>query len=146
MKNVVIWMVLVVCVSTLSVFAENKAESPVWVKIIFDGEFSNKGKVWDLAQRIYGDLASLSIPDGKPDDLFSIGAGVVEKAGGQSIEAFRKKYGEGKIERAEKGVTYYCFGPISLGFKSDDKSFTWLRAPNRMFREGFITVAKRTSK
>ncbi|MCX6866275.1 MAG: hypothetical protein NTV46_08685 [Verrucomicrobia bacterium] len=88
----------------------------------------------------------MHLSDGEPDELFSIGAGFVEKAGGMTLEAFRKKYGEGKLETTAKGVTYYCFGPLALGFKSGDKSFTWLRAPNRMFREGFVDGAKKASK
>jgi len=123
-----------------------KTEPPAWVRIVLDEGFSNKGKVWKLVQDIYGDLATLSIPNGGPEDAFSIGAGFVEKAGGLSIEVFRTKHGEGQIEKTAKGVTYYCFGPLALGFKIGDKYFTWLRAPNRMFRDGFVEAAKKRSE
>ena len=123
-------------------------DKPGWVSIVLDEKFSDKGKVWDTAQEHSRLAKSFGLRTKNPDDIVSINSGI-DKAG-LTIDEFKKKYGEGKVIKSEvgsdAGMTYYVHGPIGFGFKLGDKQFSKLRAPARMFDDGFVEAAKKVKE
>lgn len=122
-------------------------EKPGWADIVLDEQFSDKGKVWETMQDLYQTGKKFGLGAKKPDDV--VGMSGFDKAG-LTVEEFKKKYGEGKVvisdKGNDKGVTYYVHGSIGFGFKSDEKKFSWLQAPARMFDDGFVAAAKEAKK
>ncbi|MBN1509264.1 MAG: WD40 repeat domain-containing protein [Sedimentisphaerales bacterium] len=119
---------------------------PSWARVILDGALFPPDVTWERAEGFFRSYSE-SRPElrEKPDQLQSAALFRPLSLGALAPETLRERYGQGVVTQETQGrgkTTWYSYGLLSFGVKEEDKHFSEIRAPIRLFVDGFVKSAQ----
>ena len=112
---------------------EPRRNAPMWARIVLDEGLFPGGTFWAEAEKAY--------PGPSAAGGQTAGRVAVPVAPTLAPSALRNRFGRPELTTADDSKDWDCYGPLAFGLEAHFTDYTWLKAPARLFEQGFRAAA-----